>query len=196
MSCLRRHPGYEWQIQRVFDTLLGGHGLKRKHPSGHSREDRAAFLAARFEEDYLLYQYCFVEFFLEHLGDVSASFKGDLQQVLILGLIGQVRLNAVKRAVTAGRDPSDIDPLETVITASRLADVSRIPRQTVRRKLLLLETEGWIEQVEDGSWYLIVDPESGGASAKRDLEALDRRARVRVARLVADLEAVADWCDR
>lgn len=166
--------------------------MNRNDSYKDSRRDRAAYLAARFEENYLFYQYCFVEFFLEHLGDVSKTFKGDLQQVLVLGLVGQVRLNAVKRAIMSGQDPAHLEPSETMISASRLADVSGIPRQTVRRKLALLEAQGWIAQAQDGGWYLIVDPQSGESPAKRDLDELDRRARVRIARLVANLEDVAD----
>ncbi len=159
--------------------------------SGQSRKKRADWLASRFEENYLLYQYCFVEFFLEHLSDVSKAFKGDLQQVLVLGLVGQVRLNATKRAIMSGLDPAELEPSEAVISASRLADVSGIPRQTVRRKLMLLEAVGWIAQAPDGGWYLTVDTESREAPAKRDLDGLDQRARLRIARLVADLEDVA-----
>lgn len=166
--------------------------MNRIGKPGNTLKDRADFLAERFEENYLQYQYCFVEFFLEHLSDVSTSFKGDLQQVLILGLIGQVRLNAVNRAIAKGLDPADLDSSDTVISASRLSDVSGIPRQTVRRKLALLRAQGWITQAEDGGWHLIVDPQSGEAPAKRDFEELDRRSRRRIARMIANLERVAD----
>lgn len=169
-----------------------GIDVRQKDKTEGSRKDRVAYLATRFEENYLHYQYCFVEFFLEHLGDVSKTFNGDLQQVLILGLVGQVRLNAVKRAVMSGQDPAHPEPLETLISASRLADVSGIPRQTVRRKLALLEAQGWVVQAQDGGWYLIVDPQSGESPVKQDLDELDRRARARIARLVANLEDVAD----
>lgn len=166
--------------------------MSGKDRSGDSRQGRGAFLAARFEASYFPYQYCFVEFLIEHLSDVSRAFRGDLQQVLILGLVGQVWLNAVKRATGAGQDLAGLDPVETPISASRIADVSGIPRETVRRKLALLKAEGWIAQAEGGGWHLIVDPKKGGSVVKQDLVDLDRRARHRIARLVADLEKVAD----
>jgi hypothetical protein len=193
--------GLEAQLTACGDSILAlaclkcvawGDDVRQKDKTDGSRKDRAAYLATRYEEDYFSYQYCFVEFFLDHLGDVSKAFNGDLQQVLILGLVGQVRLNAVKRAVVSGRDPAHLELAETVISASRIADVSGIPRQTVRRKLALLEAQGWIAQAQDGGWHLIVDPQSGESPAKRDLDELDRRARVRIARLVANLEDVAD----
>jgi len=165
--------------------------LSRTQIFEDSRKDRAAYLPTRFEENYLLYQYCFVEFFLEHLGDASRIFKGDLQQAVVLALVGQVRLHALKRAVTTGQDPAGLDPSDMRISASRLADVSGIPRQTVRRKLSLLEALGWVSQANEGGWYLTVDPESGESPAKQDLDNVDRRARLRIARLVANLEEVA-----
>jgi len=157
---------------------------------GSDTELRAEFLASRFAEDYRRYQYAFVEFLVDHLTGVSKAFDGDLQQVLVLAVIGQVRLRGHRTAGEAGGVPP---PAETLsITASRLADVTGIPRETVRRKLKLLEDRGWIARRPDGAWYLRVDAGDGEAPARRHLAEQDDRARRLVARLVADLENLAD----
>ena len=69
---------------------------------GNRLEARAAALSAAFRADYAEYQYRFVEFFTEHLADVSRAFDGDLQQAMILAIVGQVRLRAVREAMARG----------------------------------------------------------------------------------------------
>lgn len=99
--------------------------------------------ADRPREQRRLLQYSLADFFTEHLLDVSRVFEGDLQMMLILAVIGQAYLHGEGR----GRENSPI-------SASRLSDVTGIPRQTVRRKLLLLAQRGWVEQTELGAWLL------------------------------------------
>lgn len=97
----------------------------------------------RPREQRRLLQYSLTQFFTEHLLDLSRVFEGDLQMMLILAVIGQSYLHGDER----GRENSPI-------SASRLADVTGIPRQTVRRKLVLLAQRGWVEQTELGAWIL------------------------------------------
>jgi hypothetical protein len=150
-------------------------------------DQRAATLEGRFAEEYAAYQYAFVEFFVEHLSDLSRTFGGDLQQMMLLAVIGQRRLRAIR---DAGGDPGAVTPRQTAISASRLADVTCIPRETVRRKLALLAQRGWIEQEAGGGWRIVPDAGGGDSPARRDLIEQDRRARRRVARLVAEMEAI------
>jgi hypothetical protein len=145
-------------------------------------------VAATLDEQYVLYQYCFVEFFIDHLADVSRAFRGDLQAVLVLAVIGQSWLNAVRVAQAEGIKPADLPPERTSTSASRIADVTGIPRQTVRRKLAAFEERGWILRSDDGSCRLAHT--DGHSAARRDLSDIDRRALLRVARLFADLEAL------
>lgn len=147
-------------------------------------EDAQAALAA----NYRAYQYRFVEFFIEHLSDVSRAFHGDLQSMIVLALVGQVQMRATRAAVEAGIDPSAIPTERVSITASRIADVTRIPRETVRRKLGLLGDKGWVQRNPGGSWRLVV--ENGEAPARVDLAEVDARAIERVARLFRDLESI------
>jgi DNA-binding MarR family transcriptional regulator len=152
------------------------------------RSRRAAAVAAALDEQYIAYQYRFVEFFIDHLSDVSRAFRGDMQAMLVLALIGQSWINAVRTAQAEGIEPADLPPKRASTSASRIADITGIPRQTVRRKLTALEKRGWITRNEDGSCRLAHT--DGQTAAKRDLSDIDRRALRRVARLFADLEAL------
>ncbi|MGQ3355465.1 MAG: helix-turn-helix domain-containing protein [Phreatobacter sp.] len=143
-----------------------------------AREVREAF-AARYRE----YQYRFVEFLTEHLSDLSRAFGGDLQAMLVLAIVGQVRIASLAHAGADGDQEE-----RGAITASRLADVTGIPRETVRRKLTFLAERGWIERTPGRSWRLVVREEE--AVARQDLSDLDQRAIHRIARLFAGLEVL------
>ena len=156
----------------------------RKSPrtaSGRRIEEvEAAFIA-----QYPGYQYHAVEFLTAHLVDVSQVFGGDLQEMLLIAVIGQVHLH---QALTTP-DPEALVAEPPSISASRLADVTGIPRQTVRRKLASLSERGWIERTSSAAWRLKVAP--GDVPAQRDLGGLDRRSIRRMAELFANLEGIA-----
>ncbi|WP_371054650.1 MarR family transcriptional regulator [Rhodosalinus sp. K401] len=156
-----------------------------------SKTERSAdILAERFAEEYPRYQYAVVEFMVAHLTDVSRAFHGDLQQALVLAVIGQVRLGAGRTA----RDAEQVQPAaeELSITASRIADVTGIPRETVRRKLKLLQDRGWVDRRPDGAWYLVSGPDTDTTTpARRDFAELEERTRRILARLVVDLGQLA-----
>jgi DNA-binding MarR family transcriptional regulator len=156
---------------------------------GSDTERRTEALADRFLEEYPRYQYSLVEFLVAHLTDIARAFDGDLQQPLILAVIGQVRIRARRQAEKAG-DASP-PPSELAITASRLADVTGIPRETVRRKLKLLEARGWIARRPDGAFYLVADASGDDVPARRHFEEQDKRTRRQVARLVTELSHLA-----
>ncbi len=145
-------------------------------------------LAATFEENYPVFQYTVVEFVVEHLADLSRVFDGDLQEMLVLAIVGQVQMRAMRAAALAGEDPWGLAEERVSINASRIADVTAIPRETVRRKLRSLEQRGWVSQTANSAWRLAVD--DGFAKAKLDLQEVDRRGIRRVARLFAGLEQI------
>jgi predicted transcriptional regulator len=145
-------------------------------------EARALEVREIFAARYREYQYRFVEFFTEHLSDVSRGFGGDLQAMLVLAVAGQVRIVALTNP--APDDPENNE--RGAISASRLADVTGIPLETVRRKLALLEKKGWIERTSGKAWRLVIRDEA--AIARQDLSELDQRAIHRIARLFAGLE--------
>jgi hypothetical protein len=160
-----------------------------KHPNLRPRTTKRVEEAqSAFGANYRAYQYRFVEFFIEHLSDVSRAFRGDLQAMIVLALVGQVQMRATRAAAEAGIDLRAIPAERVSITASRIADVTHIPRETVRRKLGLLESKGWVRRNPDGSWRLVV--ENGEAPARADLAEVNARAMERVARLFRDLEII------
>ena len=155
-----------------------------------TRSHRADGIAAAFETFYVDYQYVFVEFLIDHLVDAGRAFKGDYQAMLVLAVLGQARLGALRAASPAADAPPDVSPEAESTNASRISDITGIPRQTVRRKLEALAERGWIERDAEGACRLVsID---GRSAARRDLSDTDGRAMQRVARLVAELESVVE----
>lgn len=128
-------------------------------------------------DEYLAIQYQFVELFIEHLTDVSSAFGGDLQEMLVLAIVGQVCIRAVEK----GQENAPI-------SASRISDVTAIPRQTVRRKLQSLERRGWVRQIAGGGWELIMI--DGTSLAQAGLRELDSRGIERAVRFVRNMRAL------
>lgn len=157
-------------------------------PRFTSPQQRTDEIAATFEANYPAFQYRVVEFVVEHLADLSRVFEGDLQEMLVLAIVGQVQMRAMRTAALAGEDPWALAEERVSINASRIADVTAIPRETVRRKLRSLEERGWVTQTANSAWRLTVD--GAGAKAKLDLADVDRRGIGRVARLFAGLEQI------
>jgi DNA-binding MarR family transcriptional regulator len=122
-------------------------------------------------EQYRLIQYYFVQFLVEHLSDVSRVFDGDLQEMLVLAVIGQAYI----RADELGRENAPVN-------ASRISETTGIPRQTVRRKLQSLEQKGWVHQIEGRAWQLTI--EDSEAVARYDLAGLDKRGMERILKFV------------
>ncbi|MGY3450511.1 hypothetical protein [Bradyrhizobium sp. USDA 4353] len=148
-----------------------------------SPKGRLAEVGDHLGLNYAEVQYCFVQFFSEHIADCSRQFDGDLQQMCILAVIGQTVLASSVRSPDGG--PSRVP----AISASRLADVCGIPRETVRRKLRLLEEKKWICRAGDEQvWTLYV--ENDGSRARKELSDLDTRSIKRLARLYVSIERV------
>lgn len=150
--------------------------------------ERTADVQLSFARSYSAYQYRFVEFFVQHLSDLSRTFKGDLQQMVVIAIIGQVWMRAMHDEMAAGRNPSDLPRDRVSITASRVADITGIPRERVRRKLALLEKRGWVERTPASAWHLVVNSQE--AAARVDLQDIDQRSIARIARLFAELETL------
>jgi predicted transcriptional regulator len=146
--------------------------------------DKVAKFEFDFWKNYPLSQYAFVQFLSEHLSDCIRSFEGDLQQMLILAVIGQAYTSRFIKLETHPESP------EAAVSASRLADVCGIPRETVRRKLKILERRGWIVQNGAQSWSLALD--GGRAIARTDLLELNNRGVKRLARMYALFERLME----
>ncbi len=100
---------------------------------------------------------------------------------LILAIIGQEYLTGLFAGRAAER------PVRA-ISALRIADVTGLPRETVRRKLGILAEKGWIERKRAG-WALVTFDDAG-SPARRDLAGLDQRGLERLARLCIAVERV------
>ena len=148
--------------------------LKRLPPVDNANDHPRPDLSS----DALYFRYHLVEFVTEHLIDCSRAFDGDLQEVLVLAVVGQVYMNIRKNADAGAAT------ITRSIAASRIADITAIPRQTVRRKLASLSQRGWIEQDETKGWRIVLHGD-GGAAAHRPLAELDARGIQRVMRLAA-----------
>lgn len=149
---------------------------------GDKLDAEIARLEMAYLNHYTATQYLWVQFFSEQMADVAKVFKGDLQLALVLAVVGQAALEPVRNQPIESVRPDQLGG----INASRLSDVTGIPRQTVRRKLAVLAKLGWIAQRADGVWAIT------GHTARQDLAELDRRGIARIAGLTARLHRLAD----
>lgn len=149
------------------------------------RQKRAVPVQEAFQRNYAQVQYHYVQFLTEHLADCAREFSGDLTKVLVLAVLGQRHIEAqtpVQKDRASG--PSG------AMSASRIADVTGLSRETVRRKLGALSELGWVEQGADRRWRIVVV--DGASTLRRDLKDLDRRGLQRLARLYCALSPLAD----
>ena len=147
-----------------------------------------------FDKKYLVMQYHFVQFFAEHLADVSRVFEADLQSVLVLALVGQMEIEARIRSNFSGQGkmpPEALIGKAPRINASSIAEVSGIPRETVRRKLEGLARRGWVERDVNGLWHIKTD-DSELTPAKRELIDIDRRGMERLCKYLGKMHTLAN----
>lgn len=101
-------------------------------------------------------------FIVRHLVRLYTAFDGDLLAAIVLGEVAHHNLSAhlagVLEARRTGSEPPPIPrPSDYLPTnAFSIAQATGIPRQTVRRKVEMLVSRGWLLQEEGG---LIVSPE-------------------------------------
>lgn len=158
-------------------------------PPAHTPEE-AAFIAAyraRFAEFHLAWSV----FLTAHMADLRAQFD-DLEDALLLVAFGIGPVAAKRRVGRASGDPADLAmtgvPADDGRTnAKRLADLTGIPRETVRRKLAAFQRRGWIEQAPDRSWRVAVSPD-GRAALGTEMEEAHLLFLGRLARLIAEFD--------
>lgn len=108
-----------------------------------------------------------VDGFIRLLSSLRAAFDGDLDSVLILAVVGSAVLPRHKM-------PTDITykqflagearrELTTPLNTHSIAQITGIPRETVRRKISRLQAKGWVVRNSKGHWSI-------GDDARRDLE--------------------------
>jgi DNA-binding transcriptional ArsR family regulator len=141
-----------------------------------------------YARNYVEAQYLCIQMLSEHLSECSRAFRGDLQEMLLLAIVGQSFLARMLQTGERGDPP--VTPVLTgaSINACSLSEITGIPRETVRRKLKNLARRGWIEKDETGAWQIAV---SGGRTKVRDdLRALDEQCMKRFAALAQALLAL------
>ena len=107
--------------------------------------------------------------------DLSQVFSGDLHQMLILAVLGRMHIGA---RISGAWEPPAPPPS---MSASRLSELTAIPRQTVRRKLLDMKAKGWLVQDDRQEWRLAM--QDGTSNAHRFLADIDARGIDRAIRL-------------
>ncbi len=136
-------------------------------------------------------RYHYVEFLTEHLSDCCRVFKGDLQEMLVLAVLGQVHVRALLDERPDGSLERRAAGTPLGINASRIADITGISRQTVRRKLEKLRAKGWVEQIAAGVWTITL---RNGTAAARQLsdgvDALDARSMARAVRFAHKISKI------
>ena len=136
-------------------------------------------------------RYHYVEFLTEHLSDCCRVFGGDLQEMLVMAVMGQVHMRAHLDAGPDGAVTARTITGPAGISASRIADVSGIPRQTVRRKLTKLQSRGWVLPRASGLWVLALSDGVATARGGEDgLEALDARSMARVLKMARRMAGI------
>jgi hypothetical protein len=135
-------------------------------------------------DNYVRFKHEFLEFLFAELVDVRTIFEGDLDALLIFIAISRYYLRD-ERANPAGDD----DPLSRTphhLTLSRIAEITKIPRETVRRKLKQLEGRGLLEKGEHDNWRLTVA--DGQPVIRTAYEEAWRREMQRLVKLVRSLK--------
>ncbi|MCA3182710.1 MAG: helix-turn-helix domain-containing protein [Methylobacterium sp.] len=136
------------------------------------------------DDQFVKTQYAFVHMLTEHLVDCRRVFNGDLDAMLVLAILGQNHLTVLM----AGETDGEAHTPSLGMTASRIADVTEMSRQTVRRKLHDLAGRGWLTQQADASWTLAGPPDDTQVGS--DLAELSSRGLGRATRLQGDLNRI------
>lgn len=100
--------------------------------------------------------------FFRLLRHLRAEFDGDLDLLLILAAVSErTPARNWQASVENYRDilhSSDTDRRQSPINLQSVADYTGIPRETVRRKIAVLERKGWVSR--DGAGNIGVQPKA------------------------------------
>lgn len=126
--------------------------------------DEAAFIRNNFALIWPVHLAAFTRL----LTQLRASFDGDLDLLLVMAVIGErTRPESWTPEIMTYRQltsRSGDEHLQYPINIQSVADYSGIPRETVRRKVSVLQDKGWVTRDAEGR--LAVSP-----TAARELEA-------------------------
>lgn len=127
-----------------------------------------------------------LNFILDYMITARRTFEGDLDALIILGVIGQRAHRSRLLGTQSGAGAPDLQT-----NASSISETTGIPRQTVRRKLAAMEAKGWItiDQVGKVSIAFNANGESTAGHDLRDLTLFTMHVQsVYVDGLISDFE--------
>jgi len=151
----------------------------KKHAKPKSLNETQFIQHPKIAENYNFIIHQFMEWISSHLCDCSRTFNGDLTEMVVLAVIGQmlIRHNANEAARNYALDGEELS-----ISISRISELTSIPRETVRRKLLGMKRKGWVEQGENGRWKFVMNGNVSAVSI--DVKPLETRSLTRMMNLV------------
>jgi hypothetical protein len=169
---------------------------RERRPVAHAEPSSpcaAPTFAQQYRERFSEYHLAWSVFFVAHLADLRRQL-GDLDDALLLTAFGIGPVADKLRAAKASGNAADLRyggaaTSDGMTNASRLAEMTGIPRETVRRKLAAFERRGWIAQAEDGAWQISVGAD-GVAMVACDLEAANLQFLEHLARFVGELDRI------
>jgi hypothetical protein len=127
--------------------------------------------------------------FTRLLTQLRARFDGDLDLVLVLAVIGgRIRSDHWSSALVSARELTtnkDHEDRQYPINIQSVAEYSGIPRETVRRKVAVLQRKGWVTRDAKGRL-------SASGKAAEDLEAETQNSIAYLAALLAAFDAARD----
>ena len=98
---------------------------------------------------YVEFQHHAIEFLVAEFIDFRKVFHGDLDESLIFLTLARYHL----REERIGTPENDLEYLPVhSLPQARIAEITEIPRETTRRKLLALEKRGLIEKDAQDRW--------------------------------------------
>jgi DNA-binding transcriptional ArsR family regulator len=135
-----------------------------------------------FSQKDVLIKHEFLEFFFGELVDMRPIFENDFDSMLVYTAISRYYLRNERVGLADAAAPS----LASGATASRIAEWTRIPRETVRRKLLRLESRGLLERGPRDEWR--VAQRDGQPVIRTEYAEEWRQELKRIVRFVASLK--------
>jgi hypothetical protein len=114
-------------------------------------EEEKNFPDTIVQDNYVTFQHEFIEFLVAQLIDFRKVFNGDLDELLIFIFISRNHLRE-ERGRLQEQDQENFWPAPP--TLSRIAELTGIPRETVRRKLRAMQSRGLLEKVDQDKWQV------------------------------------------
>ena len=145
----------------------------------------------RFDKAFSMVAFAANRHLIEHMRRVNQGLGLDLETVMIWGIVAHLN---VARSITPGAAPPEIlnergyllGPMHPVRTID-IAQVSGLPKETVRRKLDRLRAAGKVQRDEAGRWQIC---ESGVDASVVEF------TRETVKRLLSTARAIEDMLHR